>query len=101
MRDEKATVDYTIEPNGTINFSCEVPLTDDEVEEFKRVLSQGSAFLSPSLGENSISYFHSETYDSKEEAERRLQGRLETFAEGVRSRTEITLIGLNLTISIP
>jgi len=91
MRDIETEIEYSVESDGTINMKCVVPLNEDEVNEFERVLPQGSNFLYPTLDKNSITYTHQENYDTEREAQKRVGNRVDLFKMFVRSRTELTI----------
>ena len=99
MRKIKAEVNYKINDDGSIQMSCSVPLTDDEVDEFRRVLAQGSTFLDPTIDGNTIHYSLLEKYNSKKEADKIVENRVKLFHMSVRSRTELTL-SCDLTLNV-
>lgn len=92
MRDIEAEINYSIQDDGLVTFSCSVPLEENEIEEFEKSLPQGSNFLSPSIEDGAINYSLETKYDSKAEAEGKLDHRLELIKMCVRSRTELTIL---------
>lgn len=91
MRDIEAEINHSIRDDGLLKLACSVRLEENEIEEFEKVLPQGSKFLSPTIGDGAINYSLETKYESKDEAEEKLSHRLELFEMFVRSRTELTI----------